>query len=435
MTISRSDRASLANVVDINERAKARSTKAARQAFRSTTLVNRFLEQVTEDPFHEIAESLLVTITDPYELARCARAIGNKEPGGTYYRMRLWTRIAALIKRDDSRDGDDKNQRSISLSLFCRAIGEQTVRANEYIRLGIAVEAACAQEDCAAQLRSAPAAMFYSAVRQKQRASEYLIEASRILSANPQATAKQIHALWCQLHGSYKSRLDIVKPSDWWAFGHPKWRREEDFPGSIPGEVYANALYYFAPQRGIAVDPMAGSGMLRRAYRDRKRWQKELRFNLTIQLYDLFPRRRFIGKHDARKRLPVKADWIFLDPPYFGQSNHLYEGDLATATGYEDYLKQLAKIIRAMAASLNKSGRLCLFLPKWSGNRREDPNYDVPSDAAACARDAGLRWIDTAYVSRGRQQEPGSAFKNIHAKRDQRMRSDTCVLTVFEKER
>jgi hypothetical protein len=87
----------------------------------------------------------------------------------------------------------------------------------------------------------------------------------------------------CQKNGSIKANLDIIKPSDWWAFSHPKWRKEEDFPGSIPGEIYTNALYYFAPQSGIAVDPMAGRGMLKRVYDDRDRWQKDSNFELKIK--------------------------------------------------------------------------------------------------------------------------------------------------------
>jgi hypothetical protein len=94
----------------------------------------------------------------------------------------------------------------------------------------------------------------------------------------------------------------------------------------------------------------------------------------------------------------------------------------------------MKEIIAALTESLNPGGRLCIFLPKWSGLRPEDPNHDVPSDVYSMALACGLSWLDTAYVSRGRQQEPGSATKNNMAKRDRRMRSDTCVLNVFEKQ-
>jgi hypothetical protein len=150
---------------------------------------------------------------------------------------------------------------------------------------------------------------------------------------------------------------------------------------------------------------------------------------------DLYPRRRFIKKHDARTPLPIKADWIFIDLSYYGQSSHLFDDQLASAKSYDSYLSIMKEIIAALAESLNPDGRLCIFLPKWSELRPEDPNHDVPSDVSAMAIACGLSWLDTTYVSRGRQQEPGSATKNNMAKRDRRMRSDTCVLNVFEKRR
>lgn len=51
----------------------------------------------------------------------------------------------------------------------------------------------------------------------------------------------------------------------------------------------------------------------------RDRWQKDSNFKLKIKLFDLYPCRRFIKKHDAREPLPIKADRIFIDPSYYGQ--------------------------------------------------------------------------------------------------------------------
>src|SRR6266702_4007550 len=181
----------------------------------------------------------------------------------------------------------------------------------------------------------------------------------------------------------------------------------EEFSGTIPGEIYANALYYFAPQQGVAVDPMAGSGMLKRVYDDRDRWQKDRFFSLEIHLFDHYPCRSFIKQHDVLNPLPLKADWIFLDPPYFGQSKHLFKGDLAVTADYSTYLSQIQTIVEAMALSLNANGRICIFLPKWSELTLDEPNYDIPGDVAQLAVKSGLRWIDAAFVSRARQQEQG----------------------------
>ena len=173
--------------------------------------------------------------------------------------------------------------------------------------------------------------------------------------------------------------------------------------------------------------------MLKRVYDDRERWQKDSGFDLKIHLFDLNPRRSFINQHDARIPLPIKADWIFIDPPYYGQSEHLFLGSLSSAKSYDHYLLIMEEIINSLTKSLNFGGKLCIFLPKWSGLKYDDLNYNVPSDITSMAISQGLRWIDAAHVSRGRQQEHGSAIKNNMAKNERRMRSDTCILNVFEK--
>ncbi|MCI0659541.1 MAG: hypothetical protein L0220_00550 [Acidobacteria bacterium] len=384
---------------------------------------------INQESFYEAAETLLSEISNLSELAICAELLRQREPGGTYYRAVLWARVMDLLT---DKEQEEKVQWS-RLRGIGTEIGIEGAKAKEFVLLGRAIRDAEKELASPLSLRKFPPELFSFAQRQKDRAKNYLVEAARILSSNPTARPSQVHLNWCHLYGSQAANLDIIKPSDWWAFSHPKWRQEKDFPGSTPGEVYANALYYFAPQRGIAVDPMAGSGMLRRVYLDRARWQKNLSFKLELHLFDLYPCRKFIKKHDASKPLPVKADWIFIDPPYFGQSRHLYQGELAQAISYPQYLKAMKNVICVLAGSLNKEGRLCILLPKWSGLRPEDPNYDLPSDVKDIALKAGLRWIDTAYVSRARQQEAGSAMKNNAAKRNRRMRSDVCVLNVFEK--
>ena len=393
----------------------------------SQDIVALFATVVDSDAFFEIGDRILNGIKDARCLAECGQLARKREPGGAYYGAKFWSQAAALMA-----NADDVLQQKQQFNRLCKEVQISSSIARSYVEQGEAIKlaefAASSQS-----LRKAPVSVFENAQQMNGKAVQYLIKAAILLEVNPQMTPRQIHSQWCELNGTIKSNLDIIKPSDWWAFSHPKWRKEEDFPGSIPGEVYANALYYFAPQVGVAVDAMAGSGMLKRVYDDREKWQKDLDFDLDVYLFDLYPRRDYIQCHDAINPLPIMADWIFLDPPYFGQSGHLYEGDLALEHDYQKYLGHLSRILFALAASLNPGGNLCLFLPKWSGLTSKDQNHDIPTDAYAFAINAGLSWVDTAYVSRGRQQEPGSAMKNNSAKRIRRMRSDTCVLSVFQK--
>ncbi|MEM9540625.1 MAG: hypothetical protein AAGA60_14120 [Cyanobacteria bacterium P01_E01_bin.42] len=389
--------------------------------------LNQFHNAVDNDSFYEIVEIVFTELLDAREIVKCAELVRKREPGGAFYQAKLWAKAHEII---DSKK--DTKSKQLKFNQLCNQIGVNSSRAKKIVKQGQLILALEKEGVDTGNLRTVSPIFFQYAQRQKKRIKEYFLEAVNFLDNNPNATYTHIHRNWCQKNGSIKANLDIIKPSDWWAFSHPKWRKEEDFPGSIPGEIYANALYYFAPRRGIAIDPMAGSGMLKRVYDDRERWQKDSNFNLQIHLFDLNPRRPFIKYHDIRKPLPIKADWIFIDPSYYGQSSHLYTDCLAFTENYRDYLAIMKEIIRALTKSLNYNGKLCIFLPKWSGLKFEDPNYNIPADVASIAIACGLNWLDTAYVSRGRQQEPGSAAKNNVAKRERRMRSDTCVLNVFE---
>lgn len=386
--------------------------------------VEKLSRIVESGSFFDLADGILEQVNDPIVAAQCAEIVKKREPGGYYYQAKFWSKTASLL---EGKDG-------LSLRSVCSEVGVRVSDANRFALQGRMINSTEKRsKKVASILRGFDPTIFDYALRQKEKGGEYLRAAIGYFQQYPDATINKIHNHWCSHNGNIKDNLDIIKPSDWWAFGRPKWRQDHTFPGSIPGEVYANALFYFAPLKGVAVDPMAGSGMLKRVYADRKLWQKDTRFDLKIFLYDLYPQKPFIKKHDATKPLPVMADWIFLDPPYFGQSNHLYNGRLAAAKSYKEYLGVIGEIIGAMTKSLNPKGRLCTFLPKWSGHRHVDPNYDMPYDVSEIAQSFGLKWIDAAFVSRGRQQEPGSALKNNHAKSQKRMRSDTCVLNVFEK--
>ena len=387
-------------------------------------MVNHFRRQADSRSFYQAADQILHHIQDPFQLSECAELAGKRQPGGTYYKALLWGRTL------DSLTATNEIGR---LTDICRVRGVTSNIARSWAGFSNSIERLESGTWTRQYFREFPFPVLDAARRQGDLATEYLDLAAQLLTANPKSTPRQIHNSWCRVFGGIHANLDIIKPSDWWAFSHPKWSQDPDFPGSIPGEIYANALYYFAPQTGVAVDPMAGSGMLKRVYNDRSRWQKELKFDLDLHLYDLYPRRAFITEHDATETLPVKADWIFLDPPYYAQSNHLFQGLLAQTRDYMVYIGELSNILRAMVKSLNPGGRLCILLPKWSGSQPEDPNYDSPGQMKQIATDLGLDWIDEAFVSRGRQQEAGSAMKNISAKAKRRMRSDTCVLNVFEK--
>src|SRR3954469_3539169 len=104
----------------------------------------------------------------------------------------------------------------------------------------------------------------------------------------------------------------LIKPTDSWNFHEVVYPRIDDQPdtyGYIPGDLYANVLFYFARPGDLVVAPMAGSGQIQRVYEDRTRWTKGLDqpLDLDLRLFDLTPRgryKRLIGSWDLLNGFP-----------------------------------------------------------------------------------------------------------------------------------
>jgi ParB family chromosome partitioning protein len=119
----------------------------------------------------------------------------------------------------------------------------------------------------------------------------------------------------------------LIKPSDNWNVG-TYYPRIDDGGGYgyIPGDLYAQCLFYFAKPRDLVVAPMAGSGQIMRVYEDRAVWTKGLAqpWDIDLRMSDLTPRGPYaalISRHDLRTSFPEVGrapDYVILDPPYLG---------------------------------------------------------------------------------------------------------------------
>ena len=374
--------------------------------------------------FSKVANRALA-LSNPRALAGCAALVHGREPGGGYYRARFWSRVDEAVKAKANGDADGQ------IADILDEFGVSRREFNLRVRQGrmIARLEQRRTRDGAERLRELPSVIFDHAIKQRIDAEKYLAFALDMLSQEDGFTPARVNNAWGRVNGGRISP-NIIKPSDWWAFGQPKWRVAEK--GAIPGDIYANALYYYAPLEGVAVDSMAGSGTLKRVYGDRELWRGDLDFNLSIRMFDLHPRAKHVRAHDARKPLPLKADWVFIDPPYFKQSAGLYPGLLAHTTDFAEYADEMGKVIHATYQSLNDGGRFCLFCPKHRGGKG-GTSKDIPEMLKQQAESCGFRWVDCAYVSRGRQQLGDAVIRNAQAKKFRRPLSDVCVLNVFER--
>ena len=323
-----------------------------------TSALENLRQAATLDRFLALAQKALA-LSDPETLAKCATIVAEREPGGWYYRAKFWAKASEKVfVRANGNDNAALKQLLIQHEMSTADLRRWEARN----ALLSQVEARAIPEEIKI-LKKLESGIFEIAVKQKQQKEAYIKHALRLRLADGTCTPRQIHNDWCREHGNRKDNADIVKPSDWWAFGNPHWRVDR---GALPGEIYANALYYYAPICGIAADVMAGSGMLKKIYDDRHKWQGGVAFDLQIKMYDLYPKNKRIRAHDARHPLPAKADWIFIDPPYFKQGAKLYRGLLAQTGDYDKYITEMRKVISAMTESLNSQGRLCIFAPKSS---------------------------------------------------------------------
>ena len=82
-----------------------------------------------------------------------------------------------------------------------------------------------------------------------------------------------------------------VRPTDNWNFSNLRWPRIDGFDsyGYIPGDVYANCLWYYARDYDSVLDPMAGSGMVLHVWQERNTWLDDRLPNLTVSGSDLNP--------------------------------------------------------------------------------------------------------------------------------------------------
>lgn len=236
----------------------------------------------------------------------------------------------------------------------------------------------------------------------------------------------------------------LIKPSDNWNFAPVIYGRiDEDGEthGYIPGEVYVNCFWYYAPQGGEVCDLMAGSGQAMRVYEDREQWAKGKGVEFNLRLFDRLPRGPYkdrIEQLDATKGLPAgyHPDYIFMDIPYFQMVDGAYS-DHADDIANMDLpaWSEAMQAVAAACAAAQHPGALCTVMAPntvcWESGQR----------IMACdmLRDwwkaAGYELHDIAYSSRRIQQTQtlDMARTNNKAKERRLPLSDIAEIQTFRR--
>jgi len=235
----------------------------------------------------------------------------------------------------------------------------------------------------------------------------------------------------------------LIKPSDNWNFAAVHYGRIDEsgeFHGYIPGEIYANCFWYYAPDGGEVCDLMAGSGQALRVYEDRERWGRGCEVEFNLRLFDRLPRGRYkdqIEQLDATQGLPdgYCPDYVFMDVPYFGQVVGAYSKDTDDIANMD--LAAWSEAMQAVAASCaaaQSPNSLCTVMA---------PNYCDWEHGRIMICDLLRQWWvaagyvlhDVAYSTRRIQQaqNPTMAKTNTKAKRERLMLSDIAEIQTFKR--
>ena len=239
-----------------------------------------------------------------------------------------------------------------------------------------------------------------------------------------------------------KTRPPVIRPTDNWNFATLRWPRLDGWEGHgyIPGDLYANCLWYYARNGDTVLDPMAGSGMMLKVWEERAEWCEDEDLHIEIALSDLVPRGPYadqIKPCDLLGGTPSgEADYIIIDPPYYGLVDGQYSelsSDLANMD-QEGWINAMGTIAKRLWDAQPKDGRCTIIVP----NNRDIPTGErtlFPEIVRRLFREAGYRLYDVAYSSRRTQQKQSRsmAILNNRARREKVPMADISEVLTFVK--
>ena len=136
-------------------------------------------------------------------------------------------------------------------------------------------------------------------------------EAGRIHSSMTEADARSLRG------STAVSVPQVIRPTDNWSFSKLQWPRIDGWEGHgyIPGDLYANCLWYYSHNGDTVIDPMAGSGMLLHVWEDRATWldDEQLSLNPGFPILGVF---RLKGQSKRDGSIIVRSCKASLSPVY-----------------------------------------------------------------------------------------------------------------------
>lgn len=215
-----------------------------------------------------------------------------------------------------------------------------------------------------------------------------------------------------------------LKEKNLWSFDVPDPRfGKPNYKGRLPGQIVANALYYYTNPGAYIVDPFAGSGTLGDVidglpyFSDRK-----------YKMYDIEPSdERIIRNNALQTGIPEQTgtvDYVFLDPP----SDFFPAGDdssFSASAAKAEALLKLKGIIRETSRLMKKGGKVSIIVEPTVGSEF----IDFPLEVSLLMKDFGMKPIGKVYLPR--KSDAGRRRSDLLSSKF--MLSDCRELLTFEK--
>ncbi len=218
-----------------------------------------------------------------------------------------------------------------------------------------------------------------------------------------------------------------LKERNVWTFDAPDPRfGKSGFKGRLPGQVIANALFYYTSTGAQIVDPMAGSGTTGDIveglphFNDRK-----------CKMYDLDPADSRIERANILQTgIPEQSgstDYVFLDPPaeFYPRGE---ESDFSPTAARAETMMKFKTLARESARILKPGGRVSVIVEASTGNFGV---IDFPFEVATVMKEIGLSAIGKVYLPR--RSDAAKLRAHTSSEGLKPMSSDCRELLTFQK--
>jgi DNA modification methylase len=217
-----------------------------------------------------------------------------------------------------------------------------------------------------------------------------------------------------------------------WTFETPDPRfGRPNYKGRIPGQIVANALYYYTKPGDYIIDPFAGSGTIGDIietlphFSDRK-----------CKMYDANPIDERITRNNVTLTgVPEQSgtvDYIFLDPPAeFTQKDASTDFEINFDAAKADFILKFKGIVRECARVLKAGGKVSIVVePAFARSEF----LDFPFEVTQMFREMGFRQIGKAYLPRRSGETMVRGVQGLSEMKGIRTLSSDCrELLTFQK--